>query len=302
MYLTASLTAVPGLPLAGQFPAMARTAEQGALDAVWLGHDSGRLAPDPLPLLGSLIAVTSRIGLGAAWSLDHSEPFHVARVFATLDHLAGGRTAWLFGQADEPGLFRHVSPRTAEAARDRDAEFIDVVGQLWDSWEDEAFLLDVPSGRFADPSRVHPIHHAGPHFTVRGPLNVPRPPQGNPVLAQAFAAGPINAAADVLLVSAADGGEAMLGVRGLVPRRDRRVLVNLAPDLSADPAAFMADWVALGRCDGFNLVPDGPNGLARLVGDVVPLLRAQGLRPPGYVGTTLRDHLGLRRPRSRFAA
>jgi alkanesulfonate monooxygenase SsuD/methylene tetrahydromethanopterin reductase-like flavin-dependent oxidoreductase (luciferase family) len=299
MYLTASLHAFPGYPLAGQFPAMARIAERGGLDAVWLGHGGAGPRLDPLPLLGSLIPVTSRIGLGAAWSLDHSEPFHVARVFATLDHLSGGRTAWLFGMAEEAERFRHVPPRTEAAARERDAEFIAIVRQLWDSWEDAAFLLDVASGRFADPARVYPIHHAGRHFSVRGPLNVPRPPQGNPVLAQAVAGGRVDPAADVLLTAAADAEEVVRQVRA-VPHK--RVLVDLPPETSADLAGYMADWVARRRCDGFNLLPSGPDELARFVEDTVPLLRAQGLRPDGYTGATLRAHFALPRPRSQFAA
>ena len=302
MYLTASLAAVAGRPLAGQFPAMVQIAEAGGLDAVWLGHGTAGLVLDPLPILGSLIAVTSRIGLGAAWSLDHSEPFHVARVFCTLDHLASGRTAWLFGQTDNPALFRHVSPRVGEAARERAAEFVDVVGQLWDSWEDEAFLLDVPSGRFADPARVHPIHHAGPHFTVRGPLNVPRPPQGAPVLAQALSGGSMHPAAEVLLVAAAAAAGAMRQIRALASGAARRVLVNLLPGTSSDPLGFMADAIARGDCHGFNLVTTGPETLSHFVAETVPALRSQGLRPPGYAGGTLRDHLALPRSRSRFAA
>ncbi len=297
MYLTASLAAIAGRPLMGQFPAMAQIAEAGALDAVWLGHGRIDLVLDPLPLVGSLIAVTSRIGLGAAWSLNHSEPFHIARVFATLDHLSSGRTAWMFGQAEPSALFRHVPPRDAEAAEQRANEFIDVVGQLWDSWEDEAFLLDVPSGRFADPARVHPIHHSGKYFTVRGPLNVPRPPQGAPVLAQALTGGPINPAAEVLLVTAEGAAAAMKP-----PCGGQRVLVDLLPTTASDPVGFMADAMARGDCHGFNLITSGPDELARFIADTVPALCTLGLRQHGYAGAMLRDHLGLPRSRSRFAA
>ena len=98
----------------------------------------------------------------------------MARVFATLDHLAGGRTAWiagLFGGADLGPFFGHARdvPQDDDYIQ-RAREFIDLTRALWDSWEDEAFLLDKPSGRFADPDRVHPVHHAGRFFTVRGPL------------------------------------------------------------------------------------------------------------------------------------
>ncbi len=179
------------------FPAMARMAERAGVDAVLLGlpapgandRANGTLdiiRLDPLPLLGSLIGVTSRIGLCAYWPADVAEPYHVARVFATLDHLSGGRTGWMAGLATDAELgsrYRyHDMPPPGLDREARLAELVDVARQLWDSWEDRGFVVDKASGTFADPAAVHPIDHAGRFFTVRGPLNVPRPLQGQPVI------------------------------------------------------------------------------------------------------------------------
>jgi alkanesulfonate monooxygenase SsuD/methylene tetrahydromethanopterin reductase-like flavin-dependent oxidoreductase (luciferase family) len=179
------------------FRTMARTAERGGFDAVLLGLPTAPAALrsrggidslhlDPLPLLGALIGATERIGLCAYWPGDVAEPYHVARVFATLDHLAGGRTGWIAGLAGREELsakFQRLDLPTADAdAAARLVELIDVTRQLWDSWEDRGFVVDQSTGTFADPARVHPIDHEGRFFTVRGPLNVPRPVQGQPVI------------------------------------------------------------------------------------------------------------------------
>jgi alkanesulfonate monooxygenase SsuD/methylene tetrahydromethanopterin reductase-like flavin-dependent oxidoreductase (luciferase family) len=141
---------------------------------------------DPLPLLGAMIGATTHIGLAAFWPGDVAEPYNVARVFASLDHLSGGRTGWITGLAGPEELgakYRSVAlPATAEDEAARLTELIDVTRQLWDSWEDRGFVADQATGAFADPAHVHPIEHAGRFFTVRGPLNVPRPVQGQPVV------------------------------------------------------------------------------------------------------------------------
>ena len=178
----------PRKPNAAPFQSLARAAEQACMDAILLGipveggiDRTNTMQLDPLPLLGSLIAATRRIGLAASWTVDFTEPFHVARVFGTLDHLSYGRTAWIARMFNTDALLPLIgkAPETTSVAAycNRADEFIDVVRKLWDSWEDEAFALDKSSGMFADPDRVHPINHAGQFFTVRGPLNVPRPPQ-----------------------------------------------------------------------------------------------------------------------------
>lgn len=138
---------------------------------------------EPITLLSALAAVTEHIGLMGTASTSYNEPFNLARYFASLDYLSTGRaswnivTSWLEEEASNFGL----SGVTKHGDRYRRAEeFIHVVKQLWDSWEEGALEFDKDSGDFADPSKIHPIHHEGAHFNVRGPLNVPRPPQGHP--------------------------------------------------------------------------------------------------------------------------
>ena len=113
----------------------------------------------------------------------------MARKFASLDQISGGRSGWNLvtssgqGEAQNFNLDEHVE----HAQRARAAEFHDVVLGLWDSWEDDAFLRDADSGQYFDPAKLHPLHHRGEHFKVRGPLNVARSPQGRPVVVQAGA-------------------------------------------------------------------------------------------------------------------
>jgi alkanesulfonate monooxygenase SsuD/methylene tetrahydromethanopterin reductase-like flavin-dependent oxidoreductase (luciferase family) len=344
---------MPALPDAAAIQAMSRTAERGKLDAILLGlpveagqsNRTNAMQFDPLPLLGSLIAVTRQIGLGAAWTVDYTEPYNVARVFATLDHLSYGRTAWIvrmFGtEALVPRIGRPSGLNDLATYCTRAGEFIDVVKELWDSWEDEAFALDKASGMFVDPERVYPINHFGKYFSVRGPLNVPRPPQGNPVLVQAdpatttgrrFAA----ATADVVLTSCtttAQAGACYQELRALAAQRALRILANMmfvlgetegealsraarldsllpvappaTPRFVGTPEQFadlLVTWCKDRVCDGFNLLPAVlPDDLDLLVNSVVPLLQRRGVFRSEYTGKTLREHLGLARPRSQYA-
>ncbi|MGW5658048.1 LLM class flavin-dependent oxidoreductase [Streptomyces humi] len=159
-------------------------------DAVRYGARPVKL--DLSTVLGAVAGATEHIGLGATYSTTYYQPFHVARVFATLDHLSGGRAAWNVvtsvndAEAQNFGLDEHIGHDTRY---DRAEEFIDVVTKLWDSWEDDAIVGDRESGVFADPERVHEIDHRGEYFTVRGPLTVPRTPQGRPVIIQAGQSG-----------------------------------------------------------------------------------------------------------------
>jgi FMN-dependent oxidoreductase (nitrilotriacetate monooxygenase family) len=143
---------------------------------------------EPITLLSALAAVTSHIGLIATASSSYSEPYNLARAFASLDHLSGGRAGWnvVTSGMDEEALNFGKDGNIEHAIRyERAAEFLDTAKALWDSWEDDAILIDKGSGYFADPARVHRIDHSGKHFKVRGPLNVPRPIQGHPVIVQA---------------------------------------------------------------------------------------------------------------------
>lgn len=145
---------------------------------------------DPLTLLPALAVVTERLGLIATASTTYNEPYHVARKFASLDHISGGRAGWNVVTSANPqearnfGRERHLE----HGARYRRArEFFDVVTGLWDSWADDAFIRDVDTGTYFDPDKMHILAHTGPQLSVRGPLNVARPIQGWPVIVQAGA-------------------------------------------------------------------------------------------------------------------
>src|ERR1700744_2610013 len=143
-------------------------------------------------VLGVLAQATSRIGLGATCSTTYYPPFHVARTFSTLDHLSGGRAAWNVvtsvndSEAQNFGLETHLGH---DARYDRAEEFLEATVGLWDTWEDDAILHDRVNGIYADPDKVHELNHDGEFFSVRGPLTVPRGPQGRPVIIQAGSSG-----------------------------------------------------------------------------------------------------------------
>lgn len=148
---------------------------------------------EPFTLLSALSQVTERLGLVATASTTFDEPFHVARRFASLDHLSQGRAGWNivttsnpdaalnFGRTEQPDHARRYT---------RAREFYDVVTGLWDSWADDAFIRDADSGIYFDPARLRTLDHHGEHLSVRGPLNIARPVQGWPVIVQAGASEP----------------------------------------------------------------------------------------------------------------
>jgi FMN-dependent oxidoreductase (nitrilotriacetate monooxygenase family) len=148
---------------------------------------------EPVTLLSALAAVTSRIGLVATTSTSFNEPYNVARRFASLDHLSGGRAGWnLVTSATDLEAANFGNDKIALHA-DRYAraeEFVDVVLGLWNSWDDDAILIDRESGQFSRPNGFRPLNHRGTYFEVRGPLNISRTPQGQPVLVQAGSSGP----------------------------------------------------------------------------------------------------------------
>lgn len=148
---------------------------------------------EPFTLLSALAAVTDRIGLVATASTTFDAPYHVARRFASLDHISGGRAGWNIVTTSNPdaalnfGLDDHVEH--GERYR-RAREFYDVVTGLWDSFADDAFIRDKESGLYFDPAKLHVLDHKGPQLSVRGPLNIARPVQGWPVIVQAGASEP----------------------------------------------------------------------------------------------------------------
>ncbi|WP_028079946.1 LLM class flavin-dependent oxidoreductase [Solimonas soli] len=179
---------------------VAREAERACFDAVFfadslavepgaLAHGLGPAAAlEPLTTLAALAAVTTHIGLIATATTTYNEPYHVARKFASLDSISGGRAGWNLVTSDnaaEAGNFGRDAHVVHADRYQRAAEFHEVVTGLWNSWEDDAIVRDRASGQYFDPQKVHRLGHRGAHFGVAGPLNVARSAQGHPVVVQA---------------------------------------------------------------------------------------------------------------------
>jgi FMN-dependent oxidoreductase (nitrilotriacetate monooxygenase family) len=147
---------------------------------------------DPCTILMAMGMVTQRLGLGATYSTTYYEPFHIARVFATMDLMLKGRVSWNIvtslnsGEAKNFGQREHMAH---DERYDRADEFMQVVLGHWNTWEDDALILDKANNRFADPAKVHRLDYIGRYFQSRGPFSVPRSPQGHPVLIQAGQSG-----------------------------------------------------------------------------------------------------------------
>ena len=176
---------------------LAQLAERGRFDSVFLADrpalsHHGGFRPggtlEPTLVLTIMAAATRHIGLIATASTTYNDPFNLARRFASLDHLSGGRAGWnIVTTADEDAALNFSMTGRPDHARryERAAEFLEASLKLWDSWEDDAIVADKASGVHAVPERIHAADHAGEHFSVRGPLNVPRSPQGHPLIVQA---------------------------------------------------------------------------------------------------------------------
>jgi alkanesulfonate monooxygenase len=184
---------------------LARTAERGRFDMLFSADGlsaetvGGRTSMhrmshvvwiEPASLLAGLAAVTTHIGLVCTASTTYEEPYIVARRFASIDQISGGRAGWNLVTTANPAAAKNFSrdahpPKAARYRRAR--EFVDVVTGLWDSWDADAFIRDRESGVYFDPAKMHVLEHAGEHFRVLGPLNVARSPQGRPVVVQAGA-------------------------------------------------------------------------------------------------------------------
>lgn len=267
---------------------LARRAEQATFEAVFLADGpslpdnvryASRFRLEPFTWLSAIAAATERIGLIATASTTYTEPYNLARLFASLDHLSGGRAGWNIVTTGAPdaaadfGLDAH--PVHAERY-DRAREFVDVVGKLWDSWEDAALVADPATGVFADTTRVHAVNHRGRHLAVRGPLNTPRTPQGRPVYVQAG--------------SSEDG-------RAFAARYAEAVFT--AHQTLESAQAFYADvkarTAALGRDPDRLLVLPGISPFIASTEAEARALQAEfdGLTQPGYSLDLLRRLLGL---------
>lgn len=187
------------------FLKLAQTAERAKLDFVFMAdavatRDGNMEALsrwpqymahfEPITLLSATASQTERIGLVCTASTSYYEPFNIARLFGSLDHISGGRAGWnVVTSANASASFNFNRDEHYDIAEryQRAREFVHVVRGLWDSWEDDAFLRDRKSRRYFDPGKLHKLNHKGKFFSVRGPLNLARPPQGYPIIAQAGA-------------------------------------------------------------------------------------------------------------------
>jgi FMN-dependent oxidoreductase (nitrilotriacetate monooxygenase family) len=399
---------------------LARIAELGRLDAVFFADHpvlKGKTefrpwdALDPLTLVTALATATERVGLVATASTTYNDPYGLARRYATLDHVSNGRAGWnVVTTANEAaaanfGQDAHPDP----AARyERADEFLSVAFGLWDSWDDDAIVGDKDGGVFVDGERIHRLDHEGAHFRVAGPLEVPRSPQGRPVIFQAGSSEPGRELAakyaEAIFTAQPTLEEGLAFYRDLKARVGRHgrdpdsvvILPGLAPIVGGTEAEALAlkdqlerltipeygieqltrmvgidlgdadldapmpvrlrgadsthmrsrfelvqrivdrtpditlrqllvrlsggrghrvvagapeqiadaieEWFRAGAADGFNVIPPAlPSSLRAFVDGVVPELQRRGLFRTEYEGTTLREHLGLARPASRYA-
>ncbi len=340
----ATLASDPDTPsaLSGSYWAgLAATAERGLLDFLTI-DDSLMPQPgrreriDPRRLAGrgdaALVAariapVTRHIGLIPVATVTHTEPFHISKSIATLDYVSHGRAGWqprVSSTAHEAALFgrRDGSP---DGLFEEAVDYVDVVRRLWDSWEDDAIIRDVTTGRYVDVDKLHYIDFTGKFFSVKGPSITPRPPQGQPVVAALAHLGPVYefaaASADLVFitpkddasvrsilteVSAAGGARLKVYADVLVsfggagdPRSDALNFTGTPPEL----VDLLLKWQRLG-IDGARLRPAvNATDLPVIVDEVVPLLQRAGRFRTAYRdGETLRARLGLPVAPNRYAA
>lgn len=185
----------------GMVREIAAEAERGLFDLIFMGdnlnadpaaHPSYTARLEPLTLLSAIAGATKHIGLGATVSTTYSDPFTVARVFASLDHLSGGRAAWNAVTTANPAAAANFGTTHPDHSKRYEIaeEFLTVVRGLWDCWADDAIVADRKTGLYIDPAKVRPLDHDGTHFKVKGPINIGRSPQGQPVILQAGGSGP----------------------------------------------------------------------------------------------------------------
>ncbi|MGW2521980.1 LLM class flavin-dependent oxidoreductase [Streptomyces sp. NPDC001617] len=286
---------------AGSYVELARLAERGGLDFVTLGDTFARPGLDALAVVSRVAPATSRIGLVPTVTTTHTEPFHVQAAVATLDWASRGRAGWRIDVSTSEGEARLFGRRHAAPADDlwqEAGEVADAAARLWDSWEDDAEIRDVATGRFVDRDKLHHVDFEGTGFSVKGPSIVPRPPQGHPVRVVDATDGHARRTAarhaDVALVRAVSPAQAAAvrdQLRAGAAKFGRapdtlRVLAGLLVDLgdgehAAEPghggggprqtaqgplyrggpvdlAELIASWHADGIVDGFHLTPVEP--------------------------------------------
>ncbi|WP_138469983.1 LLM class flavin-dependent oxidoreductase [Poseidonocella sp. HB161398] len=219
-----------------QVQAICREAERGLFDLIFMGdnlnadpsaHPSYCSRLEPLTLLSAIAMSTSHIGLGATASTTYGDPWSLARSFASLDHISGGRAAWNSVTTSNPQAAANFGTTHPDHARryEMSAEFIEVVRKLWEAWEPDAVPKDRESGAYFDPAKIHPIDHEGTFFKVKGPVNIPRSPQGRPLILQAGGSEPGQELAakhaDVVFTVTQDRAESAAFYKGLKARLEK---------------------------------------------------------------------------------
>ena len=340
---------------AGYWTGLVQEAERGLLDFVTIEDALALQSDDPFRrddrtdrVRGRLDAVliaarvapaTVHIGLVPTAVVTHTEPFHLSKAIATLDYVSGGRAGVRVQVSGRPDVAAHFGRRTVDGTADlfeEAADWVEVVRRLWDSWEDDAEIRDVATGRFVDRDKLHYIDFTGRWFSVKGPSITPRPPQGQPVVAAlghaAVPYGLIASSADVGFVTphdAADAERIVAEIRtdrevhvfgDLVvflddterAARDRRDRLDALAPLASDAEVFagtprqlaglLLDWQRAGL-SGFRLRPATlPHDLTAITRGLVPELQRRGAFRTAYEAGTLRGLLGLPRPANRYAA
>ncbi|MFC1433827.1 LLM class flavin-dependent oxidoreductase [Streptacidiphilus sp. N1-3] len=333
----------PGAALtAGALRAVVAAAEAAGFDLLTL--DDSPLPPSAGPDAPGRVeagtraafvsTLTDRIGLAPTLQVTTTEPFHLATQLASLDHAANGRAGWLVGAANGEDDLATIGaqPLGPDELRREVADVIDTARALWDSWEDDAVIKEVRTGRYLDRDRVHPVDFEGARFTVKGPLITPRPPQGQLVVLVPDALD-ADDRADVVLVRRPDlagiaerAAEARAAGAPLVFAELELVLdtdVPAAERLAELDRSGSGPWPESGRLrhvgppaalvelltrlaevvDGVRLHPAVlAADLPVLTAEVLPALAAAGLHRAPRAGDTLRGTLGLPRPANRFAA
>ena len=311
---------------------LAVTAERGLLDFItfddaltpqrrrrpeiesrWL---AGR--PDAVLVASRVAPVTSHIGLVPVATVTHTEPFHVSKAIATLDFVSNGRAGWqvrVSGTAHEAELFGRREVNGANLF-DEASDAVEVARRLWDSWEDDAVIRDMATGRFVDRDKLHYIDFIGKYFSVKGPSITPRPPQGQPVVAALAHAPQIyefaSRSADLVFITPHDDDsvQAILGQVAQAGGADLNVYADVyvsfagITDQRSDALVFdgtpgelvdlIVRWQGLG-VDGVRLRPAvNATDLPIIVDEVVPLLQqADRFRTAYRDGETLRERLRL---------
>ncbi|XVS63522.1 LLM class flavin-dependent oxidoreductase [Actinosynnema sp. CA-299493] len=299
---------------------LAREAERGLLDFVTFEDDLGPTGRLDSVLVASRVAPsTTHIGLVPTATTTHTEPFHLSKAIATLDYVSAGRA----------GVRVRVSPSAEEAAHfgrrvlgadvlpellREAADYVEVLRRLWDSWEDDAEIRDVATGRFVDRDKLHYVDFTGEWFAVKGPSITPRPPQGQPPVAVLSQPPHAPVSADIVFTTPHDLAEAkaqaaevpaphhfvdvVVGFGGTARSSDALVFGGTAVEL----ADLLVEWHAAG-VSGFRLRPAVlPDDLSVIVAELVPELQRRQVFRRSYETSTLRGHLGLPRPANRYAA